>query len=65
MNAMNTPDLATALSDAHRNEIADILRQSPHSGPVRRAIGLRLVRTGLKVLRTPMDGLTDTRGITT
>lgn len=69
MNAMNTPDLATALSDAHRTEIATVMHRAPTSGPLRRAIGLQLVRTGLKVLRSPIDGLgdglRDPRGITT
>ena len=51
-----TIDLARVLSEARRTELSHELhaRPSPHRG-VRGAIGRSLVRTGLRLLGTPLD----------
>lgn len=51
MNGMHTLELARVLSDAHRDELADALHARPSpAGPMRSAIGRRLVGIGTWML---------------
>ena len=53
IQGFSTIDLANALADAHRDEVARALRNRP--GPasgLRAAIGRGLIHTGLRMMRT-------------
>ena len=56
MHGMHTTDLARALADAHRSEMAAVFSTNNHaSRRLRRTIGLGLVSAGLRMLQTPHD----------
>ena len=53
MHGQHTIDLAMVLADARRAELAEALhakRSSAVKGGVREAIGLRLIRTGMRLV---------------